>query len=186
MNTAIKEIDTHIDSQKVIQEFYQAFAAKLLAYTRKNYNINEDDALSIVYKTIYRMAEVHDRYSFENEQKRNAFVFKTHINYLRNYYRDNKSFENRNFEVELRDFESVNEEVATDVNPKLNMLQQLLDKMEDWERILLLMRGQDMPYSEISKFVHKPEKQLKVYYARLKKKLLEDMNETLNKISGEK
>jgi DNA-directed RNA polymerase specialized sigma24 family protein len=52
--------------------------------------------------------------------------------------------------------------------------------MEDWERILLLMRGQDISYSEISKFVHKPENQLKVYYARLKKKLLEDMNETLS------
>jgi hypothetical protein len=58
--------------------------------------------------------------------------------------------------------------------------------MEDWERILLLMRGQNIPYSEISKFVHKPEKQLKVYYARLKKKLLEDMNETLNKIDSGK
>ena len=114
------------------------------------------------------MAEVQNRYSFENEQKRNAFVFKMHINYLRNYYRDNKSFENRNFEVELKDFESAKEEIAADTNPKLNLLQQLLDQMEDWERILLLMRGQDIPYSEISKFVNKPEKQLKVYYARLK------------------
>jgi len=186
MNTAVKEIEINIDSQKVIQELYEVYAAKLMAYTRKNYTVSEDDAMSLVYKTIYRMAEVQNRYSFENEQKRNAFVFKMHINYLRNYYRDNKSFENRNFEVELKDFESAKEEIAADTNPKLNLLQQLLDQMEDWERILLLMRGQDIPYSEISKFVNKPEKQLKVYYARLKKKLLEDMNETLNKINGGK
>ena len=186
MNSAIKEIDTHIDSQKVIEVLYEVYAARLSAYTRRNYNINEDDAMNLVYKTIYRMADVQDRYNFENEQKRGAFIFKMHINYLRNYYRDNKSFENRNFEVELKDFESGKEEVQTDTNPKLNVLQQLLDEMEDWERILLLMRGQDIPYSEISKFVNKPEKQLKVYYARLKKKLLEDMNEILNKISGGK
>jgi len=186
MNTAVKEIYITIDSQKVIQELYEVYAAKLMAYTRKNYNVPEDDAMNLVYKTIYRMADVRDRYSFESEQKRNAFVFKTYINYLRNYYRDNRSFENRNFEVELVDFESAKEESQVDTNPKLNVLQDLLDQMEDWERVLLLMRGQDIPYSEISKFVDKPENQLKVYYARLKKKLLEDMNETLNKIDGGK
>lgn len=157
MNTAIKEIHITIDSQQVIHELYNAYAKRLLAYTRKNYNIPEDDAMTLVYKTIYRMADVKDRYTFDNENKRSAFVFKTHINYLRNYYRDNKSFENKNFEVELSDFESANKESVA-VNPKLKVLQQLLDKMEDWERMLLLMRGQDMPYNEISKFVNKPEK----------------------------
>ncbi|WP_317896998.1 hypothetical protein [Aurantibacillus circumpalustris] len=186
MSTAIKQIDIYIDSQKVIQELYVVYAAKLMAYTRKNYNVPEDDSMNLVYKTIYRIADVYDRYSFENESKRNAFVFKTYINYLRNYFRDNKSFESRNFEIELKDFECVNEELATETNPKLNLLQTLLDKMEDWERVLLLMRGQDIPYSEISKFVNKPEKQLKVYYARLKRKLFDDMNETLNKINGGK
>lgn len=186
MDTAIKDIDINIDSQQVIQELYEVYAKRLLAYTRKNYNIPEDDAMNLVYKTIYRMADVKDRYTFDNEQKRNAFVFKTHINYLRNYYRDNKSFENRNFEVDLSDFESANDESPISVNPKLNVLQQLLDKMEDWERMLLLMRGQDMPYSQISKFVNRPEKQLKVYYGRLKKKLLEDMNAILNKGTDEK
>jgi hypothetical protein len=77
MNTAIKEIDIHIDSQKVIQELYEVYAAKLMAYTRKNYNVPEDDAMNLVYKTIYRMAEVQGRYSFENAQKRSGFVFKS-------------------------------------------------------------------------------------------------------------
>lgn len=186
MNTAIKDIDIHNESQKLVQELYLAYTSRLLAYTRKNYSVPEDDAMNLVYKTIYRIVEVYDRYNFENEQKRGAFVFKTYINYLRNYYRDNKSFENRNFEVELSEFESVKEETGVQTNPKLSVLQQLLDRMDDWERILLLMRGQDVPYSEISQFVNKPEKQLKVYYARLKKKLLEDMNEILNKGNGGK
>lgn len=187
MNIAIKEIDINTESQKLIQELYETYALKLMAYTRKNYyNVPEDDAMNLVYKTIYRIAEVKDRYNFENELKRNAFVFKTHINYLRNYFRDSKSFENRNSEVEFKDFESVKEDASAHGNLKLSVLQRLLDQMEDWERVLLLMRGQGVSYSEISKFVCKPEKQLKVYYSRLKKKLLEDMNETLNKINSGK
>lgn len=45
--------------------------------------------------------------------------------------------------------------------------------------MLLLLRSQDMPYSEIAKFVNKPEDQLKVYYSRLKKALTKRMNEKL-------
>ena len=61
----------------------------------------------------------------------------------------------------------------------LKILQQELDKFEDWQRILLLMRGQDVPYSKIAEFVNRPEKQLKVYYARLKKQLHDQINEQL-------
>ncbi|PBQ34155.1 hypothetical protein CNR22_21070 [Sphingobacteriaceae bacterium] len=186
MDTAINEIHITAGSQQVIKELYEVYAKRLLAYTRKNYHLAEDDAMNLVYKTIYRMADVRERYTFENEHKRTAFIFKTHINYLRNYFRDNKSFETRNFEVELKDFVLVGEEQQASVNPKLSVLQNLLDEMEDWERMLLLMRGQNMPYSEIGKFVNKPEKQLKVYYARLKKKLLDDMNDILNKSTNEK
>jgi DNA-directed RNA polymerase specialized sigma24 family protein len=59
-----------------------------------------------------------------------------------------------------------------------------LDKLEEWERILLLMRGQNMPYGEISKYVDKPERQLKVYYARLKKQMTEKINEQLNNLKN--
>ena len=59
-----------------------------------------------------------------------------------------------------------------------------MDKLEEWQRILLLMRGQNMSYKEIIPFVNKPEKQLKVYYARLKKKLLENVNAELKKLNA--
>lgn len=185
MNIVIKESPNSADTQRMVTELYEAYASKLLAYTKKHYSINEDDAMSLVYKTIYRMVEVYDRYSFENEHKRAGFVFKTHINYLRNYYRDNTSFESRHLEVDLTGFDPANDEPATaTAGFALKLLQQHLDKLEDWQRILLLMRGQDMPYSEISKFVNRPEKQLKVYYGRLKKQLLVDMNEELQRLNA--
>ena len=87
-----------------VKMYYESYAKKLLAYTCKNYSVNEDDAWTIVYKTVYKMAEVHDKYKFENEHKQRGFIFKTHVNFLRNYFRDNKSFEHKNLEVELNDF----------------------------------------------------------------------------------
>ena len=179
MNIAIKESQNNIQAQELVKDLYLAYSVRLLNYTLKNYRINEEDARNLVYKTIYRMAETSRNYTFENDQKKTAFVFKTHINYLKNHFRDNKVFENLNFEIDLKEFEQPSAGGAEASNPKLRLLQKLLDKMEDWQRILLLMRGQDIPYSEISKYVDKPEKQLKLYYSRLKHQLMTEMNEVL-------
>ena len=167
----------------IVKMYYENYAKRLLLYTCKNYQINEDDAWTLVYKTIYKMAEVNDAYTFENEHKQRGFVFKTHINFLRNYFRDNKSFEHKNMEVELHDFAHSDDEVQHQESLQLKILKNELDKLEEWQRILLLMRGQDMPYSEIAAFVDKPESQLKVYYARLKKQLMENVNAALNKLN---
>ncbi len=171
---------TNSQNKKVLL-FYQNYAKKLLSYTRKNYTINEDDAWTIVYKTIYKMAEVSDGYTFENEHKQSGFVFKTHINFLRNYFRDNKSFETNNREVELHDNFTNNElNTMPTKNTPLTLLQNELQKLDDWQRILLLMRGQNIEYSKIAEFVNKPENQLKVYYARLKKQLHQSLNHQLH------
>ena len=171
------------NNNEVVKSLYEVYAKKLLAYTCKNYTIDKDDAWAIVYKTIYKIAEVKHQYQFESEQKLSAFIFKTHINYLRNYFRDNKSFEKNNQEVELHEnFTDKEPDTNNTQNLPLSILQQELEKLEDWQRILLLMRGQDMPYSKISEFVNKPENQLKVYYARLKKQLADNVNAELEKI----
>jgi DNA-directed RNA polymerase specialized sigma24 family protein len=130
------------------------------------------------------MAEVKDRYTFDHENKRAAFIFKMHINFLRNFFRDDKSFEGNLHEVELRDdIASKDETSAIPESIQMNILKQELDKLDEWQRILLLMRGQDMPYSEIASFVNKPEGQLKVYYARLKKILFENISSELKKLN---
>ncbi|MES2131841.1 MAG: sigma-70 family RNA polymerase sigma factor [Bacteroidota bacterium] len=165
----------------LVKWLYERYAKKLLAYTLKTYLPNEDDAWSVVYKTLYKMAEILPDREFENEYKLNGFIFKTHINYLRNFLRDNRSFESHNREVELTEYHTAEEEPEKPVsqNNYLTILQQELDKLEDWQRILLLMRGQDVPYSKIAEFVNRPENQLKVYYARLKKQLHDQINEQL-------
>jgi RNA polymerase sigma factor (sigma-70 family) len=185
MNVVINRSQNSVSANDLVKDLYEKYAKKLLGFTLKNYQIGEDDAWNLVYKTIYRMAETHDRYHFENEKKKIAFLFKTHVNYLRNYYRDNKSFEHKNQEVKLMEETAAItiEELQVPENRQLICLQNQLDRLEEWERILLLMRGQEMPYSEIARFVNKPEKQLKVYYARLKKQLLENLNKELQQLN---
>lgn len=169
------------NKEALVKWLYERYAKKLLAYTLKTYLPNEDDAWSVVYKTLYKIADILPDRKFENEYKLNGFIFKTHINYLRNFLRDNRSFESHNREVELTEHHTDAEEQEKPVlqNNYLTLLQQELDKLEDWQRILLLMRGQDVPYSKIAEFVNRPENQLKVYYARLKKQLHDQINEQL-------
>jgi RNA polymerase sigma factor (sigma-70 family) len=171
------------NKDEFVKWLYERYAKKLLAYTIKTYLPDKDDAWSVVYKTLYKIADVAAEREFENEFKFTGFIFKTHINYLRNFLRDNKTFEKHNQEVELHEnFTDREPETQPTQNLPLTILQQELEKLEDWQRILLLMRGQDMPYSKISEFVNKPENQLKVYYARLKKQLTDNVNAELEKI----
>ena len=168
-----------------VKTLYNSYAKKLLAYTLKNYTISKDDAWTVVYKSIYKMAEKQGVYSFENEQKLRSFLFTTHINFLKNFFRDNKSFESKHREIELADEHAVSAEVVVVVeNENLKILQNELDKLEDWQRILLLMRTQDVPYSKIAEFVNKPENQLKVYYARLKKQIHESVSHQVSIIKN--
>lgn len=169
------------NKEAFVKWLYERYAKKLLAYTIKTYLPDKDDAWSVVYKTLYKIAEVTPQREFENEFKFTGFIFKTHINYLRNFLRDNKSFESNHQEIELTEHYTAEEETETPIaqNIHLKILQQELDKLEDWQRILLLMRGQDVPYNKIAEFVNRPEKQLKVYYARLKKQLHSNINEQL-------
>ncbi len=136
---------THISkgeavNNDLVQELYVLYAKKLLSYTLRNFGISEDDATSLVYKTVYRVSEVYDRYSFANEKARAAFVFKTHINFLRNYYRDNKSFERMNAEVKIQEFADKTEESSPE-SAQLKALQEILFPAH-WDPKLRIPRGQ--------------------------------------------
>jgi predicted metalloprotease with PDZ domain len=53
--------------------------------------------------------------------------------------------------------------------------------LEDWQRIILLMRAQEYSYEDIANYVDKPVEQLKVYHMRLKKTVAEKTNDCINK-----
>lgn len=165
---------------------YSRYGKKLYGYSVSKWKLSEDDSWELVYKTLYKVIKVIDDYTFENENKFISFLFKIFINYLRNHYRDNKD---KRFEtVELK---GTHEKIAADRNepqensaklsPLMVCLQKVLQVMEDWQRIILLMRAQDYSYEEIAKYVSRPAGQLKVYHMRLKKVVTEKTNECINK-----
>jgi RNA polymerase sigma factor (sigma-70 family) len=161
---------------------YERYGRKLSGYAQKAWKLDEDAAWDLAYKTLEKVIKSAGQYTFESEQRFSSFVYKVFINYLRNHYRDTKT--NPEF-VELNDrihAGSADAEKEQNCDPRLNLLNEELDKLESWQRILLLMRSQDMPYAAIAKFVDKPEEQLKVYYQRLKKQLTDSMNAKLHLI----
>lgn len=165
-------------------DVYNKYGRKLYGYAIAKWKVTEDEAWDMVYKTIDKTIETHDRYTFESEEKFASFIFKIFINFLRNHYRDTKSkrLETVSFEegVEYTNQENdhLNEEEETEsINMKL--LQEELSKLEDWQRVLLLMRAQNYSYEEISEIIKKPADQMKVYYLRYKQKILKSINDKL-------
>ena len=70
---------------------YTKYGKKLYGYAAAKWNLDEDSAWELVYKTLYKVIDTSDKYKFENENKFCAFLFKIFINYLRNHYRDSKN-----------------------------------------------------------------------------------------------
>ena len=171
-------------NQNAVAELYNRYGKKLYGYGISKWNLSEDDSWDMVYKTLFRVIEVIDRYTFETEQKFAGFIFKTFINYLRNHYRDNKGKHLETSELNESFTGAVSEKNETEEDKEsskpMKCLQKILQTFEDWQRVVLLMRAQDYAYEEIANYVNKPAEQLKVYYMRLKKIVTEKVNECVN------
>lgn len=168
---------------KSIAFLYENYGKKLYGYAVSKWKMTEDEAWELVYKTLYRFNEVANQYTFENEAKRGGFIFKIFINYLRNFYRDNKDKKMKT--VELKDvhgkiLQHPNLGEKKRSNPLLNCLKKALQALQDWQRVLLLMRAQDFSYEQISPYVEKTSDQLKVYHMRLKKLVTDNTNECMS------
>ena len=165
---------------------YSRYGKKLFGYAISKWKLSEDDSWELVYKTLYKVINVIDDYTFEDENKFIGFLFKVFINYLRNHYRDTKDKK-----LELVELTETHEKPDTDKNekqtdqgkisPLMECLQKVLQAMEDWQRIILLMRAQEYAYEDIAKYVDRPVEKLKVYHMRLKKTVTEKTTECINK-----
>lgn len=165
-----------------ISLLYDRYGKKLYGYAVAKWKVSEDDSWELVYKTLYKVIQVAEQYKFENEDKFIAFLFKIFINLLRNHYRDTKSKSIHTVELletheKLSSDRKASEDEKEELSPLMKCLQKVLHVLEDWQRIILLMRAQDHSYEDISKYVDKPSDQLKVYHMRLKKVVEEKTND---------
>lgn len=179
-----------------VEVIYHRYGRKLYSYACTSWHLDEDTAWEMVYETLYKAIEKIDEYEFPSEKKFGSFLFTIFCNNLRRNYRDSRkreerlsfsTFNEQNFEAAKSNPEMATERAVQDQmveasldafrqpesgsDSLMKIMEECLAKMEDWERILLLLRSQDMPYSEVAAYVHKPADQLKVYYQRAKSKL---------------
>ncbi|MES2680132.1 MAG: hypothetical protein V4635_09620 [Bacteroidota bacterium] len=175
-------------NNETIAWLYDLYGKRLYGFAVAKWKLSEDDAWNMVYKTLYKVLKVGDRYTFINEDKFGAFLFKVFVNNLRNHYRDTKA--KGVVEVELlekhekwahdrKEGDDAGSSANEKQSPLMACLQKVLAVLEDWQRVLLLMRAQEHAYEDISKYVSRPGEQLKVYHHRLKKVVTEKTNDCL-------
>ena len=178
----VKEIRKKIKAD--ITLLYNRYGKKLYGFAIYKWNLDEDEAWEIVYQTLYKIIEVSDKYVFAEEKKFVGFIYKVFVNNLRNYYQKKKSKHVETIELN-EDYQTITSEKADSIEEKpansiqMNYLQDELHQLEDWKKILLLMRAQDYSYEEIATYIKKPVDQLKVYYMRLKNQLTDKINERI-------
>jgi RNA polymerase sigma factor (sigma-70 family) len=195
---------------KAVEVLYERYGKKLYSYAVTSWHLDEDTAWELIYETLYKTVEKIDSYEFNSEKKFGSFLFTIFCNNLRRHYRDSKkreeklsfsSFNELNFEASKSDplmfterkVQELMVEASVDAfrepdagsDTLMLILESCLEKLPDWERILLLLRSQDMPYNEIARYVHKPAEQLKVYHQRAKTKLEKLVEEALISIGQE-
>lgn len=169
-----------------LELFYERYARRLFRYATQNWNCDEDTAWDLIYNTFDSVIENIEKYSFASEEKFGSFVLTAFLNRLRNHFRISKNQQGTilmdDVSMEFQIEESQTD--GTDESSLMQLLKNELQKLEDWERMLLLLRAQQMPYSEIARYVDKPEKQLKVYYQRLKNRLENEIKFKMEEQNG--
>lgn len=182
MNDLIKDIRKK--DKKALTLLYNRYGKKFYGYAVSRWNVSEDDAWELIYKTLYKIIEVIDKYTFESEEKFNGFIFQVFINNLRNHYNaaKNKAIETVSLEEKhgsgMQEADTEQDEAKTE-SPYMRCLKKAMEQIEDWKRILLLMKAQNFSYAEIATYVDKPDEQLKVYYLRAKQVLTDKINQCL-------
>lgn len=180
MSKGPETYNLNVGSKELLGEVYERYGKKLYSYAICTWKLDEDNAWDIIYKTLDKVVASYKNYTFESEGKFASFVFKIFINLLRNHYRANQKLP-QSFSLTDNDGAVMAEkqESGENTNPKLIALNEELEKMEDWQRMLLLMRSEGWSYADIAKYVDKPENQLKVYYQRLKEQLSKKLHERI-------
>jgi DNA-directed RNA polymerase specialized sigma24 family protein len=193
-------LDEHIDGISVL---YERYGRKLYGYGKYNWNVEDDDNWGIVYQTLFKVFEKIKEYEFDSEKSFAGIVFKIYLNYLRKHHRkamhraqfiEFTTFNELNFEEAgeerlmgaeravrsqlVKNHEADEDEPAPD-STLMKYLKEELDKLESWQRMLLELKSQNMPYKDISRYIDKPAGQLKVYYQRLRCRVLKNVNEKL-------
>ncbi len=182
---------------KGLEELYQAYGSRFYAYAVQRWHLSEDEAWEIVYKTLETLVLKLSNYQFQSKAFFEGFLYKVFVNFLRQSFRTKRSSQQN--EIEFFDLNDEDElpiylskqigkaaftdyyKTETVDNPVLVILNDALDKMDEIDRDILLLRAQNYSYEEIAHLLKIDNNQLKVKHHRAKQKLLNIISAIQNK-----
>jgi RNA polymerase sigma factor (sigma-70 family) len=177
-----------------LELLYERYGRPFHRYALDKWNLGEEDAWEIVYKTLETMVLKLPGYEFESQAKFDAFLFTVFTNFLRQRLR-----EMRSKQLPQLDFFDLEQEFVlpgyvrealtkqafanyyTSENmesPMIHVLRASLERLSQMDQDLLLLRAQNYSYDEIAALLGIENKQLKVKYHRAKEKLVKLLNES--------
>lgn len=181
-----------LSDREIAAHLYKTYGHKLIYYAVKSWHLDEDEVWEILYDTLYAFINAYAHHNFAVENQVGALLWTIFKNKLRDRLRQKKREEKEYQEISWPDnlwyqFTDVsasgwpqeNDTISSQNGGKYNStvlkLEEILDRLKDWERQLLLCRANDIPYKFIEEMTGKGQDFLKVHYQRLKKRVAEKL-----------
>lgn len=175
-----------------LEELYTTYGKRFYAYCIQKWGCSEDEAWEIVYKTLETLVVKLGGYEFESKAHFENFLYKVLLNFIRQAFRSSRNKQAHQFD--LVDFNDevmpmqideyitsaslsnyyMTEEVDSAAILNLN---EALQRMDEIDKDILLLRAQNYSYEEIAGFLGIEDNQLKVKHHRAKKKLISILSE---------
>ncbi len=176
------------------EKLYEQYGRSFYSYCIQKWQLSEDEAWEVVYKTLETLVLKIENYDLSSQVQFERFIYKVLINFLRQQYRSKKFKESK--EIVYVDFNKENGSneftrflnnasvqayfnTETGEHPALQHMNTILANFEQIDRDLLLLRAQNYSYEEIGALLQIDNNQLKVRHHRAKKKLIQQLNQTL-------
>src|ERR1700761_7056422 len=81
-----------------LEKLYESYGQKFYVYCVHNWHLSEDEAWEVIYKTLETLILKLSHYEFVSKQHFDNFLYKVLINFLRQYFRSNRSKEEHEIE----------------------------------------------------------------------------------------
>lgn len=179
------------------ENLYLQYGQKFYGFAVTKWSFNEDEAWNIVYQTLETIILKIGDYKIESQAHFDNLVFKIFTNFLRQEYRRLKkiaeefqvlSYGEMDIAAADGSEKEANEEslkipfdkeffrdyfeIEDTESPKIVELKKALNKLDPFEKDLLLLKANNFSYDEIAKMLKVDNNQLKVKHHRAKNKLI--------------
>jgi RNA polymerase sigma factor (sigma-70 family) len=192
--TSFHDITDRLKKQDktALQILYEQYGKKFYSYCIGRWNLSQDDAWEVVYRTLETLVLKAGNYDFTSQNDFDRFVYKVLINFLRQWYRRNNAKSHEIISFDASETDGSSHQFAKYLNgtsmrnfldedsvdsPELIMLQTALENLDEDDRDLLLLRAQNYSYREIAALLNIEDAQLKVKHHRAKQKLIDLLKE---------